>query len=47
MSIKTDTQILGGFEVQPKDNKLPSNEWVLTFEKAPATEPTIEILSNF
>lgn len=47
LNIKTDTQLVGGFEITSKNNKIPSNEWVVTFDRVHPVEPHIEVFSNF
>jgi hypothetical protein len=39
--IKTDVQLFGGFSIKSKSDKIPSNEWVITFDKVHAIEPSI------
>jgi hypothetical protein len=41
LSIKTDTQLFGGFSIKSKNDKIPSNEWVIIFDKVHSIEPSI------
>ena len=38
---KAEAEITAGFIVKSKTDKLPSNEWVITFEKVPPVELVI------